>query len=159
MEQERDDLAYVVAAVQRHHHAPPSRVLSPVHPHPIIHPGQDYSLQSIPSLSSVADYDVRRNQPDFFRMLENRIEQAIHASRAKEQYRKAFGYTEVDIARLDPDVYSDSVMDLINEMIANSWVDVTELPNMDEGTGWMQMPSFMEYEENMEQQQAILAAE
>lgn len=124
----------------------------------ITHPGHEYTLQTIPTLSSVADYDVRRNQPDFFRMLELRIEQALHAGRAKEQYRKAFGYTDVDVSRLDPDIYSDSVMDLINDTIANSRVDIAELPEMDEGN-WMELLPFAEYEDNVEQQQAILEAE
>ena len=43
----------------------------------IIHPGKDYSLQTIPTLSTAMDFDVRKNQPNFLRCLRKRMEQAI----------------------------------------------------------------------------------
>lgn len=76
--------------------------------------GRDFTLQTIPTLSTAGDYDPRRNQPDFLAMLEHRKAQALHSAQAQEAYRKAFGYTEVEVARLDPDVYSDTVMSLID---------------------------------------------
>lgn len=76
--------------------------------------GRDYTLQTIPTLSTAGDYDPRRNQPDFNAMLQHRKEQALLAAAAQEAYREAFGYTEVEITRLDPDVYSDEVMSLID---------------------------------------------
>ena len=80
----------------------------------LIHPGQEYSLQTIPTLSSALDFDVRLNQPDFVKMLSKRMKQAESAVRSKEIYQSVYGYADIDIARLDPDVYSDEVMDLVD---------------------------------------------
>jgi len=77
-------------------------------------PGRDYSLQTIPTLSTAGEYDPRRNQPDFKAMLEHRKTQAVHSKVAQEAYRVAFDYTEAEVARLDRDVYSDAVMGLID---------------------------------------------
>jgi len=124
----------------------------------LIHPGNDYSLQSIPTLSSVADYDVRRNQPDFFNMLETRILQAVYAEDAKRKYQEAFDYTDIDISRLDPDVYSDSIMEVINESIANDYMETVFMDMGDEGTAWYDN-NISSYEENLQIQQEISSAE
>jgi len=79
----------------------------------ISHPGHEYSLQTLPTLSSAQDFDVRMNQPDFVKMMEKRVKQATHSEQAQEAYRQAYGYSEVDVKRLDPDLYSDEVMELI----------------------------------------------
>lgn len=83
----------------------------------IIHPGHDYSLRTIPTLSSALDFDVRMNQPDFFKMLSKRMEQAITAQDSATKYQEAYGYSDVDITRLDPDVYSDQVMELVDAQL------------------------------------------
>lgn len=82
----------------------------------ITHPGHEYSLQTIPTLSSAIDFDVRMNQPDFVKMLDKRMAQAVRAKNAKELFRETFQYEEVDIERLDPDVYSDAVMQIVTRM-------------------------------------------
>ncbi|MBK3588452.1 hypothetical protein JHN49_34045 [Streptomyces sp. MBT57] len=82
----------------------------------IKHPGHTYSLQTIPTLSSAMDFDVRMNQPDFVKMLGKRMGQAVKAADAKAQYKEIYGYQEVDIERLDPDVYADEVMEVITTM-------------------------------------------
>jgi type IV secretory pathway TraG/TraD family ATPase VirD4 len=92
----------------------------------IKHPGHAYSLQTIPTLSSAMDFDVRMNQPDFVKMLEKRMRQAVKAADAKAQYKEIYGYQEVDIERLDPDVYADAVMEVITTMTA---VDEGQDPN------------------------------
>ena len=79
----------------------------------ITQPGKDYTLQTIPTLSTAMDFDVRKNQPDFAKMLEKRMSQAYIASEAEESYKKAYGYKDFDVAQLDPDNYSDEIMDLI----------------------------------------------
>ncbi|GAA3138781.1 type IV secretory pathway TraG/TraD family ATPase VirD4 [Kribbella aluminosa] len=79
----------------------------------IIHPGRPYTLQTIPTLSSALDFDVRMNQPDFRKMLDKRMKQAIHSGSAKDVYQESYGYADVDIARLDPDIYSDEVMEIV----------------------------------------------
>ncbi|MEU6263726.1 type IV secretory system conjugative DNA transfer family protein [Saccharopolyspora shandongensis] len=84
----------------------------------IVHPGHEYSLQTIPTLSSAIDFDVRMNQPDFVKMLNKRMRQAVRAMDAKTLYQETYQYKDVDIERLDPDVYSDEVMEIITMMTA-----------------------------------------
>lgn len=82
----------------------------------ITHPGHEYSLQTIPTQSSAIDFDVRMNQPDFVKMLDKRMAQAVKAKNAKQLFKETFQYEEVDIERLDPDVYSDAVMQVVTRM-------------------------------------------
>lgn len=98
----------------------------------ITHPGHDYTLQTIPTLSSVLDFDVRKNQPNFQKMLDKRMDQATMALPAKEAYQKAYGYTDYDIEQLDPDVYADDVMQVINTYVAQKKDMDTEGDEFDE---------------------------
>lgn len=84
----------------------------------IIQPGKEYSLQTIPTLSSAMEFDVRKNQPDFIKMWEKRRDQASVAPEAKEAYKSAYGFTDADVERLDPDNWSDEIMAVINQRIA-----------------------------------------
>ena len=79
----------------------------------LVHPGHEYSLQTIPTLSTAMEFDVQKNQPDFARMLDKRIKQAVFAADAKKVFAESYGYTDVDIARLDQDVYSEEVMQIV----------------------------------------------
>lgn len=83
----------------------------------ITQPGKNYSLQTIPTLSSALDFDVRKNQPDFGKMLEKRMKQAIVAEKAKAVYQEVFGYTDYQIEQLDPNDYADDIMTIINSLI------------------------------------------
>ena len=83
----------------------------------IEHAGHEYSLQTIPTLSSALDFDVRKNQPDFNQMLSKRMEQANYSDAAKRAYQDAYGYSDYELSQLDPDVYSDDVMDVTNTFI------------------------------------------
>ena len=76
-------------------------------------PGKKYSLMTIPTLSTAMDFDVRKNQPNFSKMLEKRMEQAYISQEAQQMYRDAYGYEDYDIEQLDPDAYADEIMDLI----------------------------------------------
>lgn len=89
----------------------------------ITDPGHDYSLQTIPTLSSAIDFDVRRNQPDFRKMLAKRMGQAEHAADAREFYQQAWDYSDYDIELLDPDTYADDVMEIIGRMTRASLAD------------------------------------
>ena len=80
-------------------------------------PGTDYSLQTIPTLSSAVDFDVKANQPNFSDMIMKRIEQAIYVDDAIADYKEAFGYTDDDVSRLDQDVFADQIMDIVRERI------------------------------------------
>ncbi|ROR75978.1 Type IV secretory system Conjugative DNA transfer [Plantibacter flavus] len=93
----------------------------------IVHPGHEYTLQTIPTLSSALDFDVRLNQPDFDKMLAKRMLQAENAVGCKVIYQEAYDYKDVDIARLDPDVYSDEVMELVDASLRESVAEETGL--------------------------------
>ena len=85
----------------------------------IKHPGHTYTLQTVPSLSSARHFDVRMNQPDFVKMLDKRLAQALQAEDAMEMYASIYDYKDIDIDRLDPDVWSDEIMDIIARRIAS----------------------------------------
>ncbi len=91
----------------------------------IINPGKEYTLQTIPSLSTAKDFDVKQNQPNFMRMFEKRLNQAAKAARAMEYYQDVYGLTDDEIQKLDIDVYSDSIMELISQML-NPNLDLTQ---------------------------------
>ena len=79
----------------------------------IIHPGHDYSLQTIPTLSTAMEFDVRKNQPNFGKMLDKRMEQAYRAVEAQALYQKAYGYSDYEMEQLDLDNKSDEIMDIV----------------------------------------------
>lgn len=127
----------------------------------IVHPGHEYTLQTIPTLSSALDFDVRLNQPDFEKMLAKRMLQAENAVDCKAVYQAAFEYTDVDILRLDPDVYSDEVMQLVDVSLRESVAEETgmdaddvDLDDAPEG-----FYDNGDWEADLEMQQAAAAAQ
>lgn len=84
----------------------------------ITKPGKKYSLQTIPTLSSAMDFDVRQNQPNFIKMWEQRRDQAVIVSSVKEAYAKAYGYDDDAISRLDQDTYAEEIMQVVNDELA-----------------------------------------
>lgn len=92
----------------------------------IVKPGKEFSLQTIPTLSSAIDFDVRQNQPNFSTMLKKRMAQAEKAQKAKEIFQSAYGYSDFDVERLDPDVYSDEVMSLVDSI---AWEELGKNPD------------------------------
>ena len=80
----------------------------------IINPGKDYSLMTVPSLSTAKDFDIKQNQPNFTKFFEKRIRQAGYAQQAIRFHKVAYGYTEDQINRLDVDVYADEIMEIIS---------------------------------------------
>lgn len=83
----------------------------------ITYKGRAYTLQTIPTLSSAIDFDVRKNQPDFTKMLIKRIEQAVNAPKAMEKYATTYNLNDYDIAMMDPDVYAGEVMEIVSAMV------------------------------------------
>lgn len=83
----------------------------------IVQPGKNYSLQTIPTTSTAAGFDVRKNMPNFDKMLNKRMAQAMAAEDAKKRYQEAYEFSDYEISTLDPDVYANEVMDIINEAI------------------------------------------
>ena len=85
-----------------------------LHANPIKQPGKEYDLQTVPSLSTAREFDVRRNQPDFIKMLDKRMSQAYEAEICMKNYQNAYGYSDYEVEQLDPDVYADEILDMIN---------------------------------------------
>lgn len=77
-------------------------------------PGKKFSLQTIPTNSSAKDFDVRKNQPDFFKMLNKRLEQAKMSDLMKQAFKDAYGLSETEFIRLDQNVVADDIMHAIN---------------------------------------------
>ncbi len=124
-------------------------------------PGHEYTLQTIPTLSSAIDFDVRLNQPDFEKMLAKRMLQAEAAVDCKTVYQAAYEYSDVDITRLDPDVYSEDVMQLVDvalrETIAEeSGTDAADVDIDDAPEGFYDHDN---WEEDLEMQAAVEAAQ
>lgn len=119
----------------------------------IQHAGHDYSLQTIPTLSSALDFDVRKNQPDFIQMLNFRMEQAYRAEKVMKRYQDAYHFTDYEMEQIDPDNLSDDVMAIINEDIRRSKQqesgELTEDDNVFNEDDWMK-----HVETNTEQLQA-----
>lgn len=87
----------------------------------ITQPGKEYSLQTIPTLSSALDFDIRQNQPDFIKMLDKRMAQACKAENAMSIFKSAYNYSDTDLAKLDIDAYSDEIMSMVGAMLNNSF--------------------------------------
>lgn len=83
----------------------------------IHHPGHEYSLQTIPTLSSAIEFDVRQNIPNFRQMVDKRMREAVQADSAKELYQESYGYEDLDIERLDPDLHAQEVMDIVRMLV------------------------------------------
>jgi len=101
-------------------------------------------LQTIPTNSSAKDFDVRKNQPDFFKMLDQRLVQARMSDMMKQAYLDAYSLSEAELIRLDQNVVADDIMHAINSQMFNikhrkagaddeSYVaDMSDIPEMDE---------------------------
>ncbi|WP_316042295.1 TraM recognition domain-containing protein [Nocardiopsis sp. CNR-923] len=95
-------------------------------------PGHDYTLQTIPTLSSAVDFDVRMNQPDFEAMLAKRMQQAELTAECREKHRTAHDLSEVDVARLDPDTYANEVMELVDAARGEAYAEEHDLADSDD---------------------------
>lgn len=103
-------------------------------------PGKEYSLQTIPTTSSVLEFDVRKNQPNFVEILEKRIEQAMHAEEMEAQYKDSFGYSDYQVEQLDPDLYADEIMEMINQACGLMDFSTNEEPPEFDGEMFMYEP-------------------
>lgn len=96
-------------------------------------PGKDFTLQTIPTLSSAQEFDVRLNQPDFVAMLRKRMDQAVKSPTADAIFRTAYGYNDYEFSRLDPDVTAMEIMDIVDTMTSREkWVRDNEAKIDDE---------------------------
>lgn len=85
-----------------------------LHKNQIKKPGKDYSFKNIPTLSTAMEFDLKQNKPDFKKMVDKRISQAILVEGAKRLYKEAMGYDDDDIDNLDRNVYATEIMSSIN---------------------------------------------
>ena len=120
----------------------------------IVQPGKEYSLQTVPTLSSALEFDVRKNQPDFIKMWEKRKKQAVVSGLCREAYMNAYGYSDYDMEQLDPDIAADEIMQVINDYIR----ELNGVPEDEEDTSIMfddddEMWNHME--ENLEQMEIV----
>ena len=90
---------------------------------------KNYSLQTVPTLSTALDFDIRKNQPNFYSMLTKRVDQAREVDYMRKRYMDVHEYSEDDMARLDPDVLSDEIMIAINEKLYGTGIDTNEVEN------------------------------
>ena len=80
-------------------------------------PGKKYSLQTIPTLSTAAEFDVRKNQPNFYKLLEKRVRQARLVPGLLEKYKEMYGYSDYQMEQLDPDILADEIMAAVQTII------------------------------------------
>lgn len=114
-------------------------------------PGREYSLQTIPTLSSAMDFDLMNNQPDFDKLLNKRIDQALMAESVMENYNMAFGYDDDDIRRLDKDIYANDIMDMIDAEFARQNAET----DFEGSAVHRESVRLYEVEENQEMQEQI----
>lgn len=81
-------------------------------------PDKEYSLKTIPTMSSSSEFDVRTNQPNFMNMLEKRMMQAAYSPRANSIYTTAYDVNDYEMSRMDPDVLSNELMEITDSIIA-----------------------------------------
>lgn len=115
-------------------------------------PGKEFSLQTVPTLSSALDFDIKKNQPDFFAMLDKRLDQAKLVDDMVSMYRDVYGYTENDMVKLDEDVFSDEIMDYITQFKTQA------ISQSIEGEEWVQQgyASEEEFLADMAQEEAAM---
>ena len=78
-------------------------------------PGREFTLQTIPTMSSVLDFDLKRNQPDFDELLAERMAQAMLSDAVRTDYKESLGCSDADLARMDLDVLADDLMRIMRE--------------------------------------------
>ena len=86
-------------------------------------PGKKFTLKTIPTTSTVMEYDLRKNQPNFEDMLEKRISQALLVEQCVDMYKNVHGFSDFNIAQLDPDEFASDVLDLITSIRDNDMED------------------------------------
>lgn len=82
-------------------------------------PGKKFTLQTVPTNSTAMDFDIRKNQPDFFAMLDQRIKQAALTIEYKQAYLDAYDISESELIRRDQNVVSDDIMHAVNGRLFN----------------------------------------
>lgn len=85
----------------------------------IANPGHKYTFTTLPTNSTAKDYDIRTNIPNFEKMLERRMRQAMYVEQAIDDYKSLMGIeTDAELTRIDADIYASDVMNMVNAYIA-----------------------------------------
>lgn len=109
-------------------------------------PGKKFSLQTIPTNSTAIDFDVRKNQPNFFAMLEQRLAQAKEADIAKQLYMSRYGIGESEFILKDQNVVADDIMDVVNRIVRGGVKVEEEVVSDAEAEAGGEAPFFVEDE-------------
>lgn len=122
-------------------------------------PGKSYTFQTIPTLSSAKEFDRRKNQPDFGKMVDKRMAQAIAAENAKSAYQSIYDYSDTDIERLDPNLYANEIMEVINTSLQENVEETDEEQADDDYDAYLEQQESMsaQAERNVEQERATAA--
>lgn len=127
----------------------------------IVHAGHDYSLQTIPTLSSALEFDVRQNQPNFKEMLNHRMRQAYYAEDVMMSYQQAYGYSDFEISQLDPDTWASEIMSVIDAKIAQEDARNRGETDFDENDfeegDWMNGVPVLDNTEQLQANQTVVA--
>ena len=83
-------------------------------------PGREYSLQTIPTLSSAMSFDIRKNTPNFYSILDKRVKQARLVPELLEKYKESHELTEHEMEQLDPEILSDEIMTAVQHILEDS---------------------------------------
>lgn len=90
----------------------------------IVKPGETYTLQTIPTSSTVKEFDLEANQPDFDKLLDKRVMQAQFAAEATDLYQRGFGYSDFDMEKLDQNVRSAGIMEIVDQRMKSAAEDI-----------------------------------
>ena len=80
-------------------------------------PGKEFSLQTIPTLSTAMNFNLQNNIPNFQECLLDRMDRALRVEDCEKSYKELFGYSDADLLKLDKDVYSDDIMSMVDDLI------------------------------------------
>ena len=78
---------------------------------------EKYSMQTCPTISNAMYFDVNTSMPNFYEMYEKRMKQAMASTIIIDKYKSISGLSDFQILQKDKNIYSDEVMDLINQKL------------------------------------------
>lgn len=80
--------------------------------------GDDIPVQNPPTMASTLEFDPLRNIPDFESWLKVRVAQAKLTPKVVERYKQVYGYTDLDLERLNADIVAAEIMHGVNQNLA-----------------------------------------
>lgn len=80
--------------------------------------GKDISVQNPPVMASTLEFDPLRNIPDFGAWIKKRVAQARITPKVVERYKQVYGYSDLDLQRLDANIVAAEIMHGVNQNLA-----------------------------------------